>query len=300
MEKMKMSKKAKVWNSKFSKEGIELSEMEVGLKLLATIDPRGWPHITMISFNRAKTPDQVVWGEFTKGTSKRNVLQNPKQGAFYMNAVMPYKFLQAKMIYTHRMTGGEDCEYFSRGQMLRYNTYMNVEKAYYNSVESVTPVMDLKILPIAKGLILDLFAKRKANDSNSEDKLHRLGYDLYNNPFNPKFISIIDPDDGYPIIIPCFQLRAPDRSKLIFTYSHFKEDLEKLKIGAHVSTFAVIADEIELINLVVQGTFIGTQKFGNVKCGIIEIDEVYNSMPPLPGIIYPTLKTRPKVLNFNH
>jgi hypothetical protein len=74
--------------------------------------------------------------------------------------------------------------------------------------------------------------------------------------------------------------------------------LEKLKKGAHVSTFAVIADEIELINLVVQGTFSGTQKFGNIKCGIIEIDEIYNSMPPLPGVIYPKLKTRPKVMNF--
>ena len=182
--------------------------------------------------------------------------------------------------------------------MLRYNTYMNVEKAYYNSVKAVTPVMDLKVLPIAKGLILNLSAKRKANDSNAEEKLHLLGYDLYNNPFNPKFISFLDPDDGYPLIIPCFQLRAPDRSKLIFPYSHFKEDLEKLKIGAHVSTFAVIADEIELINLVIQGTFSGTQKFGGVNCGIIEIDEVYNSMPPIPGVIFPELKTRPKVKNF--
>ena len=101
------------------------------------------------------------------------------------------------------------------------------------------------------------------------------------------------------MIIPCFQLRAPDRSKLIFPYSQFEEDLEKLEIGAHVSTFAVIADEIELINMVIQGTFSGTKKFGGVKCGIIEIDEVYNSMPPLTGVIYPKLKTRPKVTNFS-
>jgi len=293
-----MSKKSKIWSSSFTKDGMELSDLEVGLKLLATIDPRGWPHITMISFNRAKTPEQVVWGEFTVGTSKRNVLQNPKQGAFYMNAVMPFKFLQAKITFDHRVKGGEDCEYFSRGQMLRYNTYMNVEKAYYNSVKAVTPVIDLKILPIAKGLILNLFAKPKAKDSNAEEKLPMLAYDLYNNPFNPKFISFLDPDDGYPLIIPCFQLRAPDRSKLIFPYSQFKEELELLKEGAHVSTFAVIAEEIELISMVIQGTFTGMQKFGNVKCGVIQIDEVYNSMPPLSGVIYPKLKTRPKVTNF--
>ncbi len=296
---MKMNKKSKEWNTKFSEDGMELSDLDIGFKLLATIDPRGWPHITMISFNRAKTPEQVVWGEFTLGTSKRNVLQNPKQGAFYMNAVMPFKYLQAKMTFDHRVKGGEDCERFSRGQMLRYNTYMNVEKAYYNSVKSATSVMDLKILPIVKGLILNLFAKRKANNPNAEEKLPLLGYDLYNNPINPKFISFLDPDDGYPLIIPCFQLRAPDRNKLIFPYSQFKEDLELLKKGAHVSTFAVIADEIELINMVIQGTFTGTQKFGGVKCGIIEIDEVYNSMPPLSGVIYPKLKTRLKVTNFS-
>ena len=293
-----MSKKSKIWSSTFTKDGMELSDLEVGLKLLATIDPRGWPHITMISFNRAKTPEQVVWGEFTVGTSKRNVLQNPKQGAFYMNAVMPFKFLQAKITFDHRVKGGEDCEYFSRGQMLRYNTYMNVEKAYYNSVKAATPVIDLKILPIAKGLILNLFAKNKAKDPNAEEKLPKLAYNLYNNPFNPKFISFLDPDDRYPLIIPCFQLRAPDRSKLIFPYSQFKEELELLKEGAHVSTFAVIAEEIELISMVIQGTFTGMQKFGNVKCGVIQIDEVYNSMPPLSGVIYPKLKTRPKVTNF--
>ena len=293
-----MSKKSKIWSSTFTKDGMELSDLEVGLKLLATIDPRGWPHITMISFNRAKTPEQVVWGEFTVGTSKRNVLQNPKQGAFYMNAVMPFKFLQAKITFDHRVKGGEDCEYFSRGQMLRYNTYMNVKKAYYNSVKAATPVIDLKILPIAKGLILNLFAKNKAKGPNAEEKLPKLAYDLYNNPFNPKFISFLDPDDGYPLIIPCFQLRAPDRSKLIFPYSQFKEELELLKEGAHVSTFAVIAEEIELISMVIQGTFTGMQKFGNVKCGVIQIDEVYNSMPPLSGVIYPKLKTRPKVTNF--
>ena len=80
----------------------------------------------------------------------------------------------------------------------------------------------------SKGLAASMWdAKNKAKDPNAEEKLPKLAYNLYNNPFNPKFISFLDPKDGYPLIIPCFQLRAPDRSKLIFPYSHFKEELDK-------------------------------------------------------------------------
>jgi hypothetical protein len=291
----------KNWKPEISKDGIELSQLEIGLKLITTVDPRGWPHITMISFSKAKTSvsaentsQEVVWGQFTEGNSKKNVFNNPKQGVFFMNADMPFKFLQVKADFKNVKIGGEDCEYFSRLPLLRYLTYTNVWRTFHNSIKSASPVRSLGLVGIIKGVIANIFGKGGAKVKNPEEKLTDFGFDLFNGPFNPKFISYID-NDGYPIVIPCFQIRAPDRSRLTFTLSQFKEELEDIPVNAHVSVFGVVAANLELVNQMVNGRFTGFVK----SRGIIEIDEIYNSMPPLAGVIYPKLQVKPKIIDFH-
>jgi len=67
---------------------------------------------------------------------------------------------------------------------------------------------------------------------------------------------------------------------------------------AKVSIFAVVALRMELVNQMVNGTFMGIEKFNGIQYGIIQIDKIYNSMPPLVGYTYPKLRVRPKVMNF--
>ncbi|MHA1196941.1 MAG: hypothetical protein ACTSSM_12680, partial [Promethearchaeota archaeon] len=93
---MKKSDKIPKWEPTLSDEAVEFTQAEIMLKLISTIDERGWPHITLISSNHAISKDQIVWGSFVTGQSKKNVLKNPKQGIFYMTANMPFKFLQVK------------------------------------------------------------------------------------------------------------------------------------------------------------------------------------------------------------
>lgn len=285
------------WHHKFSQEAYELTQLEIGLKLITTVDPRGWPHITMIFSNRAKTPTQVVWGQFTEGTSKKNILNNSKQGIFYMNAEMPYKFVQVKVDYDYLKRGGEDCEQFSRGRMFRYLTYVNVHTCYYNTVKAVTDVRGLGIVGIVKGFLTNVIAKGGSRLENPEDKLPEFGQKIINKLTSVKVISYVAPD-GYPVIIPCFGLNAPDRSRLIFPLSQFKDDLEQIPKNAKVAAYVVVSENLELTNMMVNGTFTGFDKFRGFKYGIIEIDEIYNSMPPLHGVIYPEIQSRPKVKDF--
>ena len=46
-------------------------------------------------------------------------------------------------------------------------------------------------------------------------------------------------------------------------------------------------------------TLTSTQKIRGIKYGIIDIDEIYNSMVPFSGVIYPKLQIRPKVTEFH-
>ena len=172
---------------------------------------------------------------------------------------------------------------------------MNIHTAYYNKVKAVTRVRNLSLLGILKGLIVNLVGSDGPKIKNQEKKLPHVAYALFNAKIGPKFLCYIDPDDGYPILIPCFQMRAPDPSRLVFTLSQFKEDLLQIPKESHVAAFAM---NFETMSNLVNGTFMGFQKFRGIKYGTIEIDEVYNTMPPLPGVIYPQLQMRPKVMVF--
>jgi len=284
------------WFPEFSEEAITFTEPEVMVKLVSTIDPRGWPHITLISSNRAKNKNQVIWGQFTEGLSKKYIKENPKQGIFWMTAEMPFKILQAKVKLNYTKTEGEDIEYFNKLDLMRYNAYISVGKVFYNDVIAVSPIRKLSLIGIIKGILLDMIGKGATKTELSEKRLNVIGYKLFKGPLNPKFVSYVDPEDGYPIIIPCIQLQAADHNRLIFPPTVLKEDLEKIPPNSKIAVFGMNTD---LVSQLVNGTFKGFEKFRGIKFGVVEIEEIYNSCPPLVGKIYPETETRPKVIDFH-
>ena len=62
---------------------------------------------------------------------------------------------------------------------------------------------------------------------------------------------------------------------------------------------AVFAANFDMASQVVKGTLTGFHEAGETEYGLIEIEEIYNSSPPITGIIYPPgHKTKPKVTKF--
>ncbi len=283
------------WNSEISEKGIEFTQPDIMLKLISTIAERGWPHITLIASNRAINKDKIVWGAFTEGSSKKYVKKRPKQGIFYMTAEMPFKFLQVKADFSHTTKEGEDLEHFNQSQLMRYFTYVRVHTAYYNNIIAATPVRDLPLFGIAKGIIKDIIGKGGAKTKLKEKRLNVIGYKLFATPIAVRVISYIDPTDGYPTMIPCIQLQAADHNRLVFPLSVLKEDLYQIPIDSKVAVFGM---NFDYYNQVVKGTFTGFKKFRGIKFGVIEIEEIYNSTPPVTGVIYPKVETIPKITEF--
>jgi hypothetical protein len=281
------------WSSELSEEIIKFTQPDIMVKLIATVDPRNWPHITMISSNRAINNDQIVWGQFTKGTSKDHIKINPKQGFFYMTAEAPFKFIQVKADFSYERTEGEELENFNKSDFMRYFTYINVYKAYYNKVVATTPIRDLPFGGIPKKIVREI--KKSAATGLDEKRLNVIGYKLFTNPIGIRAITYIDPTDGYPIIIPHLQLEAVDHNRFYFPLTALKEDLQQIPINSKVAVFAA---NFDMANQVAKGSYIGTQIAGDIEYGIIEIEEIYNSSPPITGKIYPEIETRPKVTHF--
>lgn len=286
------------WSPGLSDKAIRFSQPEVMLKLVSTIDDRGWPHITMISSNRAISSDKIVWGAFTEGNSKENVKNNPKQGIFYMTAEMPFKFLQVKTKFERTKKEGDELQHFNKSQLMRYNTYVRVHTAYFNKITAARPVRDLSLFGIVGGIVKDLIGKGGAKTNLDEKRLGVMGYNLFTAPIAIRAISYLDPKDGYPIIIPCIPLQAADHNRLVFPFSSLKEDLLQIPEGSKVAVFCM---NFDYANQVVKGTYKGIERNRLIKFGIIDIEEIYNSCPPVTGVIYPEERkySRPKVTEFN-
>ncbi|MBD3197203.1 MAG: hypothetical protein GF317_19270 [Candidatus Lokiarchaeota archaeon] len=295
-----MSKKDKElkWSSELSERALEFTQPDVMLKLVSTIDERGWPHITMITSNRAINNTEIAWGAFTEGTSKENVKQNPKQGILYMTADMPFKFLQVKADFKFTKKEGEELERFNKSELMRYFTYVRVHTAYFNDLVAARPVRDLSLLGIVGGIVKDIIGKGGLKTDLNEKKLNPLGIKLFSAPIAVRAISYLDPKDGYPIIIPHIPLQAADHNRLVFPLSGLKEDLQAIPEGAKVAVFCM---NFDYANQVVKGTYKGMRSSRLIKFGAIDIEEIYNSCPPVTGVIYPEQRaySRPKVTNFH-
>ena len=168
---------------------------------------------------------------------------------------------------------------------------MRVYKTYFNKVKAASAIRDINLFGIIKGIVANLFGKRKYKTGNLEERLPKFGMKLFNGPIFPKFIAYLDPKDNYPVIIPCFQARAIENKTIIFTLSQFKEDLKRIPEKAKVGVFVM---DFELETLLVKGTFQGISG----SRGVIDIEKVYNSMPPRQGYIYPEKEFRKKVTEF--
>jgi hypothetical protein len=283
------------WNEHASEEAINFTQPDIMLKLVSTVDDRGWPHITMISSNRLIGNNKLVWGQFTEGTSKEYVKKNPKQGIFYMTAEMPFKYLQVKVDFAYTSKEGEDLEFFNKSNLMRYFTYVRVHTAYYNDIKAVSQVKNLPLLGVIMGILKNMIGKGGAKTKLAEKRLNVIGYNLFKAPIAVRVISYIDPKDQYPIMIPCLQLQAADHNRLVFPLTVAKEDLQAIPTNIKVTVFGM---NFEFANQVVKGTYTGIKKFRGIKFGVIEIEEIYNGAPPIMGTIYPELETRPKVTEF--
>jgi hypothetical protein len=291
-----MSKKDKSpkWTNEFSQDVMEFTQPDIMLKLISTIDERGWPHITMISSNRVISKNQLVWGAFTEGLSKKYVKSNPKQGILYMTAEMPFKFVQVKADFDHITSEGEDLEQFNESDLMRYFTYVRVHTAFYNKLIKTTSIRDLPLFGIVMGILKNMIGKGAAKTKLDEQRLNVIGYNLFKAPIAVRAISYID-TDGYPVIIPCIQLQAADHNRLVFPPSVLKDDLIKIPSNSKVAVFGM---NFDFANQLVKGTYLGFKKFRGIKFGVIEIEEIYNSAPPIVGKIYPEIETIPKITEF--
>lgn len=267
----------------------EIRDLDVELKvgLLATVTPQGEPHLTMLSTIRPYAPDKLVWGQFTEGLSKGYILENPQCGFLIMS--LDKQLWMGKASYTHKSKQGSEMENYNNLAMFRYNAYFGVHTVYYMDLVSQSGRMSLPMSNVIFAAIKTIIARSLAKKQTEPKVLNSWIHGLFNKLDNLKFISYVDAD-GFPVVLPVIQTQALDAYRVVFALGAFSEELRRIPVGVRMVVFGM---SFSMETVLMRGDFTGIQPVAGIPSGIVSIDWVYNSMPPVPQQIYLPLKVEP-------
>ncbi|MCP4131654.1 MAG: hypothetical protein GY754_11810 [bacterium] len=255
--------------------------------LVATKNSEGNPHISLITSIQANGPEQLIMGEFCKGESKKNIRENREIGFLIMT--LDRKLRRGRARWTHSQKEGPEFEMYNNQPMFRYNTYFGVNTVHFLDLVEISEAEPLPLGKIARSLIKTRLAAGALKTGKTPEILNPFSRELINKPAALKFIAYID-DSGFPAIIPLLQCTAPGSGRLAFAAGPYSEELLKIPKGKETAVYGLT---MEMENVLIRGTFSGFTRKRLINLGCIDINRVYNSMPPAHGWIYPETKLEP-------
>jgi len=265
----------------FTPEEIKAFEPAEKIGLVASTDPEGMPHITLITSIGAAGPTCVTLGEFCRGKSKQYIQKRPEIAFIIMT--MDRKMWRGKAKWTHLKKEGLEYERYNELPMFRYNTYFGIHTVHYLDLLETSGPEELPMGKIIHAAMLTKIAKGSAGAKTRDRILKPFAEKLFNQLDALKFIAYIG-EDGYPVIVPMIQCQAADSTRLAFSSLAFTEDLNRIRPGTQVAVFAMT---MGMEDVLIRGVFNGFRRHRFLELGTIDIDWVYNSMPPGHGQIYP-------------
>ena len=268
----------------FSKQEMRAFEPAEKIGLVACVNPDGLPHISLITSIMAPRPDQLTLGQFCKGLSKQYIQEN--QYIAFLIMTLDKKMWRGWARWTHLKQEGPEYERYNNIPMFRYNTYFGINTVHYLDLIETSASEELPMPKIILSAMLTKLVKPAAGTGIKKPILKPFAVDLFDQLDSLKFIAFIK-QDGFPVIIPLIQCQAADSRRLAFAPFAFKEELMRISKGTQVAVFGLT---MGMEDVLIRGTFQGYRRRWGIKLGTVDIEWVYNSMPPAHGQIYPAVE----------
>ena len=273
----------------FTEQEMKAFEPAEKIGIVACKNPDGLPHITLITSMMASRPNQLTLGQFCQGLSKQYIQEKPDIAFLIMT--MDKKMWRGKARWTHLRKDGPEYERYNDIPMFRYNTYFGINTVHYLNLIETSECEDLPMTQIVISALFTKLAKGSNRTGMSEHILSPFAEQLFNKLDSLKFIAYIR-EDGFPEIIPLIQCQATDSRRLVFVPWAFNSELARIPEDSQVAVFGMT---MGIENVLIRGTFSGLKRSRMLPLGVVDIDWVYNSMPPCHGQIYPEVPLKPVV-----
>jgi hypothetical protein len=268
----------------FSPGEIDAFSPTMKIGLVATVNPDGLPHLTLIASLQANSPTQMIWGQFAEGLSKEYVRQNPQIGFLIMT--LDRQMWRGRATFTHTATQGPEFEMYNNTPMFRYNAYFGVHTVFFLDLVGHTGKLSLPMGQVVFSAIQTRIADTFSRADGQEQVLNLWTRQLMNKLDNLKFLSYIGPD-GYPVIVPVIQAMAAGSAQILYSTGAFGDELASIPPGATVAVFGM---SLQMEDVLMRGEYQGLRRIAGIRCGSVRVNWVYNPMPPKPQQIYPPVR----------
>lgn len=267
----------------FSPEDMKAFTPSEKVGLLACVNPEGLPHVALITSMQAKGPKELIAGEFVSGVSKKYIQSNHKVSFLIMS--FDRNLWRGRATWTHLEKSGPEYELMNRIPMFRYNTYFGINTVHYFDLLEVSEKAPLPMNGIIFAAVKTMLAKGGLRSGKKEKILKPFLVKMFNQLDGLKFISYVAAD-GFPTLTPIIQCQAADPNRLAFSTGVFSDELARIPAGADVAVYCM---NLGIQSVLTRGIFRGYQRTRGVKMGSVDINWVYNSMPPANSQIYPEI-----------
>lgn len=262
-----------------SPEAIAASKADAKIALLATVSPEGLPHVTLITSLEAPSPTRLMWGQFCEGSSKAHVRLNPRAAFLFMNRKM--ELWRGRCLWRGSASEGADYEFYNRKPMFRYNSYFGIHTVHYMDLVEATGKECLSLFSLVGGSVVARLGRLFALGGRGA-VLNGLTKRLLSSARSLKFAAFVD-EQGFPRIVPGVASAAAEGRLVLFS-NRYARELGSMPPGAQVAVYAI---NLEMESVLVRGPLAGFSRYAGFGVGRVEVNWVYNSMPPLHGVVYP-------------
>jgi len=197
---------------------------------------------------------------------------------------------RGKATWTGKTGTGPENDIYNAKPMWRYNSYFGIHTVHYLTLVGTTRAEKLPMGKIVAGVIRAALTGGMYRRITAVNVMNTWTRSCISKTGNLKFFAFID-TDGYPCIIPCLSARATDTSVVYIPGSEYGREIAAIPEAATVCLFCM---SLDMEDVVVRGTF--RHSGGG---GVIAVDWVYNSMPPVAKQIYPPEPAHAKVTDFD-
>lgn len=271
-----------LFSNRIDDASIQMMDCDSKVGVLATEDESGYPHLSFISSIQALGDSALTFGQFSAGLSKRFIMDRPRVGFLVLSA--DKKYLSGNATFTHSANTGKEFDLYNNKPLFRYNSYMGFYRIYYLNLERISAPKPLPMGAIVLGAIL---SRVKALFVRKSEKyaLPFVGQQLFSQLDSLKFLCYYD-TSGEAVLLPVVQATSAGSDRIALTGIPFGNALAQIPDGAKA---AILCLNLKMESVLVKGRY---------HKGTLEIERVYNSMPPKMEYVYPRSETIEPIRNF--
>lgn len=272
----------------FTTEDQEALCQDAKLAFVATLDPEGRPHLTLLTSLQSRGPRELVFGQFCEGLSKTYLQRDPRAGFLVMD--LARRTWRGRARWTGSRREGEEFDAYNRKPLFRYNSYFGVHTVHFLDLLACQGPEGVSMPRLAAGAILARTLAPLAAGPRKPQALNPFTRGLLDRLDGLKFLAIQGPE-GWPEVLPMVAAASAGPGRVLVAGT----TVPRRSRPVPGTPAALLAMNLAMESVLIRGSLGAFRGAGPLGAAVMEVEEVYNTMPPKAGPVWPPPPLEPVV-----